>query len=91
MWSLEGDPRVQAHYRQGRGIKEVLKSDIEGICECGYLSLKPQCDFENRKGGLTVKRSKVTIVNEDGNEVKRLSRKGINTYYQCNACVNHWC
>jgi hypothetical protein len=80
---------VQPHYQQGRSIAKIEKSDIEGVCDCGYITLKPQNEIEYRCGGLTVKRSSVTIT--DNNKiVERLSKKGIKHYRHCNACINNW-
>lgn len=87
MW---GDTSKQAHYRQGRQLEEVRLADIEAVCDCGYLTLKPTTHFEQHNGGLTVKRSKVRIVRQDGTEVKRLRGKDIMHYGSCNACVNQW-
>lgn len=82
---------VQPHYKQGRGIKTVSLSDIEGICDCGYLTLAPACDVEQHSGGLTVKRSDVVIISDVTRaEVQRLSRKHILSFCNCNACVNDW-
>jgi hypothetical protein len=81
--------RKELHYQQGRDIQEIRRSQIEAICCCGYLTLKPTNDFEGHNGGLTVKRSKVKIVDDQtGNVVQRL--RGVRTYESCNACVNNW-
>lgn len=87
MW---GDTEQQQHYRQGRTLQEVKLSDIEGVCKCGYLTLKPNGDFEQHHGGLTVKRSQVRIVRDDGTEVKQLRGKDIMRWFSCNACANNW-
>ena len=87
MW---GDTSKQEHYEQGRSIQAVNREDIEGVCQCGYLTLKASSDFETHNGGLTVERSRVTISREDGSTVKLLRGKNINHYYGCNACVNDW-
>lgn len=76
----------QSHYRAGRELREVEKSQIEAACACGYLTLKPGSEFEERNGGLTIKRSNVRIM-DNGREVKRLR---IRRWGQCNACVNDW-
>lgn len=81
----------QSHYKEGRKLKAIMLSSIEAICNCGYLSLVPTSSFESHNGGLTVKRSNVFITNDKtGKVVKRLSRKNINSYCNCNACVNNW-
>lgn len=80
----------QSHYRTGRNIKEVNLQDIEAICDCGYITLSPQSDFENHNGGLTIKRSNVRIIREDGSIVQKLRGKNIMKYSCCNACVNDW-
>lgn len=85
MW---GSNSTQEHYEAGRQIIEVLKSQIEAICRCGFLTLAPANEFERHNGGLTVKRSQVNIVDAEGNTVKRL--RGVNRYYSCNACANNW-
>jgi hypothetical protein len=76
------------YYKSGRERRVINKSDIEGVCQCGYLTLKPTNDFEKHNGGLVVKRSKVVIVNDNGSTVRRLT--GITKYSSCNACVNNW-
>ncbi len=68
----------------------VSRRDIEGICSCGYLTLRPAGDFEEQNGGMTVKRSQVVILRDDGTTVKVLPGKGINLYGACNACANNW-
>lgn len=81
----------QPYYKQGRELETIMLSDIEGICDCGYLTLSPTNSFENHNGGLTIKRNNVTILNDEtGQKVKRLSRKNINSYSTCNACANDW-
>lgn len=80
----------QSHYTAGRELQEVKLEQIEGICSCGYLTLNPSNDFEQHNGGLTVKRSKVRIVRQDGSTVKQLRGKQFNRYGGCNACVNGW-
>ena len=85
MW---GDTTIQEHYLAGREVREVLKSQIEAVCQCGFLTMKPTNDFEQHNGGLTVRRSSVRIINSDGTTVKRL--RGVNTYCSCNACANNW-
>lgn len=99
MW---GGPDKQEHYKAGRSIREVNRADIQGICSCGFLTLSPNSDFEEFHGGLTVKRSQVRILTDAGDVVQKLRPKrigerrdgtplyDINSYYQCNACVNHW-
>lgn len=78
---------VQDYYRRGRNIREVRASDVEGLCQCGYLTLAPTTETENYNGGLTVKRKNVTILRDDGSVVKRW--RG-HRYYACNACGNNW-
>jgi len=82
----------QAHYEEGRSITEINRSDIYGVCNCGYLTLKGRDAFEDRNGGLTVKRNLVTIYDDNGNVVKRLHPLpyGIMSCFSCNACVNDW-
>lgn len=92
----------QSYYRQGRGIKEILRSTIEARCACGYLTLKPNGNFEAFNGGLTVKRVRVRIIDDKtGEVVKRLRSRlvkdrygreydDITYYWQCNACGNDW-
>ncbi len=90
MW---GTDDKQSHYRQGRKVTEIMLNDIDAVCSCGYITLKPSSDFERHNGGLTVKRSGVMIINnKTGDEVKRLNtkNKGIMSYGSCNACVNEW-
>ena len=88
---LTGNHGRQEHYKQGRQIRIVNKSDIIGICQCGYIQLEPQDEMERHCGGLMLKRSKVEIVDYSGNPVKVLRRsKKINRYCHCNACVNKW-
>lgn len=65
----------------------VKRDEIDGVCQCGYLTLKPTNTFEARNGGLTVKRSLVRIEREDGSVVKSLR---MHRWYSCNACVNRW-
>ena len=79
----------QSHYREGRGITAVQKNEIEAVCRCGYLTLKPRNDFEEHNGGLTVKRSQVRIFNGE-EEVRALRGKKIMRYSACNACGNDW-
>jgi len=95
MWGTD----KQSHYRQGRSIKEIMRSEIDGQClGCGYLTLKSTDGFEEHNGGLTVKRSQVKIIDDKtGSVVQKLRpRKGKDgwddflTYYSCNACVNDW-
>jgi hypothetical protein len=69
-------------------LREVRKRDVEGICACGYLTLRPSGSFEESNGGLTVKRTQVRIVGDDGGAISRL--RGVNRYRHCNACVNDW-
>ena len=84
-WGTE----IQPHYRKGREVQEVLRSQIEAVCRCGFLTLKPGNTFEERNGGLTIKRKQVRIIDDKtGQVVQRL--RGVNTYYSCNACVNDW-
>jgi hypothetical protein len=82
------DPTIQAHYRGGREVQEVLKSQVDGVCRCGYITLAPANDFERHNGGLTVKRSQVRIVDAQGREVKQL--RGVQRWWSCNACANNW-
>ncbi len=82
IWGTE----KQSHYRAGRELQEVEKNQIDGVCDCGYLTLKPSNEFETQNGGLTVKRSTVRIM-DHGREVKRLR---IRKWSGCNACVNDW-
>lgn len=91
-----GEPK-QPYYEKGRKIKSIMRSQIEGICDCGYITLKPINLFETRNGGLTVKRSKVQIFDDKtGKEILKLRPKkygnyyDINLYGSCNACDNHW-
>jgi hypothetical protein len=85
-----GGPSKQGHYVAGRNLREVRRDNIEGVCRCGYLTLRPTSDFEEFNGGLTVKRSQVRIVRDDGSTVLRLRGGDINYYGCCNACVNDW-
>ena len=79
----------QSHYRQGREIQEIRRSQIEAVCRCGFLTLKPGNEFEEHNGGLTVKRKQVRIIDDrTGRVVQRL--RGVQTYHGCNACVNDW-
>ena len=87
MWGASG---IQSHYEAGRSLQTVKKDSIEGICACGYLTLKPSSKFEDDHGGLTVRRSKVVIIDDNGNLVKRLRGKQFNHYWNCKACVNNW-
>ena len=92
----------QSHYTQGRTIREILRSSIEARCVCGYLTLKPNGEFEGFNGGLTVKRSAVRIIDDKtGEVVQRLRSRlvedrygrehdDIMYHYQCNACGNDW-
>lgn len=86
MWGQD----KQGHYRAGRDVQEVKLNQIEGICNCGYLTLKPTNEFEEHNGGLTVKRSRVKIVRKDGTVVRHPRGKGIQRYGSCNACANGW-
>ena len=92
MWGSEYSK--QDHYKAGRSATTLMRSNIEGACACGYLTLKPTSDFEQHNGGLTVKRSRVEIIDDKtGDEINILrSRKDapINRYGNCNACVNDW-
>ncbi len=83
-----GEPK-QPYYTAGRDIEVIKKDMIEGICQCGYLTLNPVGEFEKHNGGITVKRSKVKIIREDGSIVKTLRGK-FNRYSGCNACINDW-
>ena len=87
-WGINEIGKCQKHYRAGQATKKIQKSQIEAVCKCGYITLKPQNDFEQHNGGLTVKRSHVRIVNHLGQLVKRLC--GVQHWYACNACVNDW-
>jgi hypothetical protein len=91
MW---GDTGKQDYYMQGRKITDISRDQIDGICECGNITLKSNGDFENHNGGLTVRRSNVDIYDENGEIVQRLRprNKGLefNRYCCCNACVNDW-
>lgn len=83
----------QEHYAAGRDIKVVNRRDIDGVCACGYLTLAPTSDFEEHNGGLTVKRSRVEIIDDNGNVVEKLrpsKKMPFNRYGCCNACVNDW-
>ena len=88
---------AQAYYRKGRTIREVKRSEIDGVCSCGYITLTEAA------GGFTVKRSNVRIIDDEtGAEIKVLRRRktgregrygpiyDFNKYWQCNACVNDW-
>ena len=66
-----------------------MRSQIEAVCHCGFLTLNPANGFEEHNGGLTVRRSRVRIIDDrTGRVVQRL--RGVRTYYGCNACVNDW-
>ena len=80
----------QPYYRKGRELQEVNLSQIEGVCSCGYLTLNPTNETERHNGGLTVKRSQVRIIRENGSTVKVLRGKRFNRYGCCNACANGW-
>lgn len=86
----------QSHYLAGRQVNVIHKSQIEGVCACGYITMKPQDDFENHNGGLTVRKNSLTILDSNGRPVRRLrprtinGRKEFNLYFRCNACVNDW-
>jgi hypothetical protein len=84
---------IQSHYREGRKVQEVERSRIEYVCSCGYITLKPACSLENENGGLTVKRSRVRIIDDEtGNIIMRLKprRKDFIRVGGCNACENGW-
>ena len=88
MWG--GDGSKQEYYKAGRGISEIRREDVDCVCDCGYVMLKPTSDFEDHNGGMMVKRSKVRILDKNGEEVKRLRGKDILRIGSCNACVNDW-
>jgi len=84
------------HYKKGRCVRNINRTDILGYCKCGYLTLKPEDAFEQHNGGLTVKRSNVKII-DNGKIIQklrpRLDTEGwddIQLWYGCNACVNGW-
>jgi len=105
---VRGNPHIQEYYqKQGyqEPFKSIMRSEIEAICQCGYLTLKPRNAFEDHNGGITVKRSRVTIIDDKtGQVIKRLRPKliqggraqgyrdydDIMTHCNCNACVNGW-
>lgn len=89
MWGADGK---QEYYRAGRGLEAIRVSQIEAVCQCGYLTLKPTNDFENHCGGLTVKRSKVQIINDRTGEPLERFRPGkkVLRFGCCNACGNDW-
>ena len=95
MWGTDRQP----YYKQGRNIKQIYRSQIEGQClSCGYLTLSPNSSFEEFNGGLTVKRTNIEIIDDKaGNIIKKLkprrNKNGYNdflSYYTCNACINNW-
>ena len=74
-------------------MRTVNRSQIVGICKCGYIELNPASEFERYNGGLVVKRSRVHIIADNGKEVKKFRPRRtekINRYHTCNACVNDW-
>ena len=88
-----GGPDVQPYYRQGRGLQEIMRSQIDTLCGCGYIMLKATNDFEKQSGGLEVKRSQVRIIDDKtGRKVIKLRPKGKEflKVWSCNACVNDW-
>lgn len=95
---LRGHPERQEYYRRGRRIREVMRSEIDSICDCGYLTLKPRNAFEEHNGGLTVRRYRVRIVDDRTGEIVRRLRprrepdrdSDIMTSFSCNACANDW-
>lgn len=95
---VRGDNSKQDYFKQGREIRVIYRSQIYGYCDCGYVTLKPTNKFEEHNGGLTVKRSQITIVDDEtGKAVKKLRlRTGKDGYddimhwWSCNACVNDW-
>lgn len=101
---LKGNDK-QNYFRQGRKVIETNghldRKDIETYCKCGFVSLKPTNDFEEHNGGLNIKRSKVTIYDDDNHIIIRLRPRKIKTgkdkgyddimlMWQCNACGNDW-
>jgi len=86
MW---GTGPQQDYFKAGRAVREVLKSQVEAVCKCGYITLKPSNDFERHNGGLTVKRKNVIIIHDSTGKPVR-SLRGVNRYYACNACANNW-
>lgn len=86
MWGVS----KQEYFASGRSIEQINLSDIEAVCRCGYITLSPRNEFEKHNGGLTVKRSCVEIVRNDGSVVRSIRGKNIKRYYSCNACVNDW-
>lgn len=83
---------TQDYYKRGRKLTHVCREDIESICRCGYLTLKPKTKYESIHGGLTVKKSQVIITDRNGRIFKRLNPNGTDIYRTsgCNACVNNW-
>ncbi len=82
-------PEKQSHYCQGRAVQEIAKSQIDGYCQCGYLTLNPTNEFEEHNGGLTVRRSRVRIIDDKTGQVLQRLR-GVPTWFACNACANDW-
>ena len=91
MW---GDGSKQEYFEQGRGVKEILRSQINSRCEsCNYLTLEGTNDFENHNGGLTVKRSDVRIIDDETEQEVITLRPREDDFFNgwgCNACVNDW-
>ena len=97
-WGIHSERYNQDYYKKGRTIKTIKRSEIDGICSCGYITLSEAA------GGFTVRRSNVRIIDDKtGREIKVLRRRktgterggwraiyDFNTYGYCNACVNDW-
>ncbi|MBN2569833.1 MAG: hypothetical protein JXB42_10435 [Deltaproteobacteria bacterium] len=91
MWGT--DSRKQEYYQGGREIREISRRDIAVYCQaCGFITLNGTNDFENRNGGLTVKRSEVVIYDAEGGIVQALrpKKRDFIKVWGCNACVNDW-
>lgn len=87
-WGAEFPQLVYTEKRSDIGT--VFVDDIEAICSCGRISLKPHGEFELKNVGLTVMRKTVEILRRDGSEVKSLRSKKIMHWSSCNGCANKW-
>ena len=72
---------------QRRGVTVVRLDDIEFVCRCGALGLRPENDYERHYGGKTILRKNVTIM-DGSRKVKRL--RGKVKMGGCNRCINKW-
>ena len=89
---LKGNISTAKYFRDAERPAKVTVLDIDGICDCGYLTLKPENAFESHNGGLTVAFRSIEI--SDG--VKKLTLDEVKERHEilhfgcCNACVNGW-